>query len=40
MIDIFPADSKEQDICIEIFNEEIEQLYWFDSLTGKKLQSL
>ncbi len=40
VIDIFPADSEEQAIRIEMFDEEIEQLYWFDPLTGGKLKSL
>ncbi|ABL02187.1 Excinuclease ABC subunit B [Candidatus Ruthia magnifica str. Cm (Calyptogena magnifica)] len=40
VIDIFPADSEEQTIRIEMFDEEIEQLYWFDPLTGEKLKSL
>ncbi|WP_201342406.1 excinuclease ABC subunit UvrB [Abyssogena phaseoliformis symbiont] len=40
VIDIFPADSEEQAIRIEMFDEEIEQLYWFDPLTGEKLKSL
>lgn len=40
VIDIFPADSEERAIRIEMFDEEIERLYWFDPLTGEKLKSL
>ena len=40
VIDVFPADSEEQALRIELFDEEIERLYWFDPLTGEKLQSL
>ncbi len=40
VIDIFPADSEEQALRVEMFDEEIERLYWFDPLTGEKLKSL
>ncbi len=40
VIDIFPADSEEQALRIEMFDEEIEKLYWFDPLTGERLKSL
>jgi excinuclease ABC subunit B len=40
VIDIFPADSEEQAVRIEMFDNEIERLYWFDPLTGEKLKSL
>jgi excinuclease ABC subunit B len=40
VIDIFPADSEEQAIRIEMFDDEIEAIYWFDPLTGEKLKSL
>ncbi len=40
VIDIFPADSEEQAIRIETFDDEIEAIYWFDPLTGEKLKSL
>ncbi|HAN32935.1 MAG TPA: excinuclease ABC subunit B, partial [Gammaproteobacteria bacterium] len=40
VIDIFPADSEEQAIRIEMFDDEIEAMYWFDPLTGEKLKSL
>jgi excinuclease ABC subunit B len=34
VIDIFPADSEREAIRIELFDEEIDNLYWFDPLTG------
>ncbi|WP_428088284.1 excinuclease ABC subunit UvrB [Candidatus Thioglobus sp.] len=40
VIDIFPADSQERALRVEMFDEEIERLYWFDPLTGEKLKSL
>ena len=40
VIDIFPADSDERAVRIEMFDDEVESLSWFDPLTGEKLQSL
>ena len=40
MIDIFPADSDERAVRIEMFDDEVESLSWFDPLTGEKLKSL
>ncbi len=40
VIDIFPADSEEQAIRVEMFDNEVERLYWFDPLTGEKIKSL
>ena len=40
VIDIFPADSEEKAIRIEMFDDEVENLSWFDPLTGEKLKSL
>ena len=40
IIDIFPADSDELALRVEMFDDEIERLYWFDPLTGEKKQSL
>jgi excinuclease ABC subunit B len=40
VIDIFPADSETQALRVEMFDEEIERLYWFDPLTGVRFQSL
>jgi len=34
IIDIFPAESEKEAIRIELFDEEIESLSWFDPLTG------
>jgi excinuclease ABC subunit B len=34
VIDIFPADSEKDAVRIELFDEEIESIYWFDPLTG------
>ena len=34
VIDIFPADSEREAVRIELFDEEIDNLYWFDPLTG------
>ncbi len=40
VIDIFPADSEEEALRIEMFDDEIEAIHWFDPLTGKKLKLL
>lgn len=40
VIDIFPADAEERCLRIELFDDELESLSWFDPLTGKKLQIL
>jgi len=34
VIDVFPADSEREAVRIELFDEEIENIYWFDPLTG------
>jgi excinuclease ABC subunit B len=34
VIDIFPADSDRNAVRVELFDEEIEKLSWFDPLTG------
>ncbi|HHL32028.1 MAG TPA: excinuclease ABC subunit UvrB, partial [Oceanospirillales bacterium] len=36
IIDIFPAESEKQAVRIELFDDEIEYLSYFDPLTGKK----
>ncbi len=36
VIDIYPAYSQEEAVRIEFFGDEIESLYYFDSLTNKK----
>jgi len=40
VIDIFPADSEERAIRVEMFDDEVENLSWIDPLTGEKLKSL
>jgi excinuclease ABC subunit B len=37
VIDVFPADSEKAAVRIEMFDDEIESLSYFDPLTGKKL---
>ena len=37
VIDIFPAESDDQTIRIELFDEEVERLSFFDPLTGSNL---
>ena len=39
VIDVFPADSEKEALRIEAFDDEIEALYYFDPLTGKKLHA-
>lgn len=34
VIDIFPADSERDAVRIELFDEEVENISWFDPLTG------
>ncbi len=38
MIDIFPAESDREALRIELFDDEIETLAWFDPLTGEILR--
>ena len=40
IIDIFPADSEERALRVEMFDDEVEALSWFDPLTGEKIKSL
>jgi excinuclease ABC subunit B len=40
IIDIFPAESSEEAVRIELLDDEIEQLSYFDPLTGKPIRSL
>jgi len=37
VIDVFPADSEKAAVRIEMFDDEIESLSFFDPLTGKKI---
>jgi excinuclease ABC subunit B len=34
VIDVFPADSERDAVRIELYDEEVEQISWFDPLTG------
>ena len=38
VIDIFPAESEDQAIRVELFDDEVENLAWFDPLTGEVIQ--
>lgn len=40
VIDIFPAESDKNAIRVELFDDEIEQLSYFDPLTGEVLQKV
>ena len=40
VIDIYPAYSDEEALRIEFFGDEIEDIYYFDSLTNQRLQKL
>lgn len=40
VIDIFPADSETQALRVEMFDNEIEALYWFDPLTGERIKAV
>lgn len=39
-IDVFPAEHSEMALRIELFDDEIEAMYFFDSLTGKTRQKV
>jgi excinuclease ABC subunit B len=38
IIDIFPAESERDAVRIELFDEEVENICWFDPLTGEVLK--
>jgi len=38
VIDIFPAESEDEAVRIELFDEEVESIAWFDPLTGEVLR--
>lgn len=40
VIDIFPAESERNAIRVELFDDEIESLAWFDPLTGEVLNKM
>ncbi|MGE0385628.1 MAG: excinuclease ABC subunit UvrB [Gammaproteobacteria bacterium] len=40
VIDIFPAESERDAVRVELFDDEIESLTWFDPLTGEMLRKV
>ncbi len=40
IIDIFPAESEREAVRIELFDDEVESLAWFDPLTGEVLRKV
>ncbi|MBF0220471.1 MAG: excinuclease ABC subunit UvrB [Gammaproteobacteria bacterium] len=40
VVDIFPADSEEEAVRVELFDGEVERLSWFDPLTGEVLRQV
>lgn len=40
VLDIFPAESEKEALRVELFDDEIEQLSWFDPLTGEVLRKV
>lgn len=40
VIDIFPAESERNAVRVELFDDEIESLAWFDPLTGKVISDM
>ncbi len=38
VIDVFPADSEQEALRLELFDDELERLAWFDPLTGEVLR--
>lgn len=40
IIDIFPAESDNEAVRIELFDDEVESIRWFDPLTGKMLRKM
>jgi len=40
VIDVFPAESEREAIRIQLFDDEIEALAWFDPLTGEVLRNV
>ncbi|MFO7787436.1 MAG: excinuclease ABC subunit UvrB [Halospina sp.] len=38
VIDVFPAESEDQAVRIQLFDDEVENIAWFDPLTGEVLQ--
>ena len=40
IIDIFPAESDQEAIRVELFDDEVDSIRWFDPLTGKMLRKV
>ncbi|MGH8494078.1 MAG: excinuclease ABC subunit UvrB [Moraxellaceae bacterium] len=40
IIDVFPAESERDAVRIELFDEEVEKLSWFDPLTGELIKKV
>lgn len=40
VIDIYPADSEQDAIRLELFDDELEKISWFDPLTGEVLRQV
>ncbi len=40
IIDIFPAESERDAVRIELFDEEVEKISWFDPLTGEVIKKV
>jgi len=38
VIDVFPAESEDEAVRIELFDDEVESIAWFDPLTGEVLR--
>ncbi|WP_077530838.1 excinuclease ABC subunit UvrB [Vreelandella utahensis] len=38
VIDVFPAESEDQAVRIQLFDDEVENIAWFDPLTGEVIQ--
>ncbi|WP_434353488.1 excinuclease ABC subunit UvrB [Psychrobacter sp. HD31] len=40
VLDIYPAESEQLAVRIELFDDEVEKIAWFDPLTGKSVRSV
>ncbi len=40
ILDIYPAESEQLAVRIELFDDEVEKIAWFDPLTGKSVRSV
>ncbi|MFC3902631.1 Excinuclease ABC subunit B [Acinetobacter marinus] len=40
ILDVFPAESEQNAIRIELFDDEVESIKWFDPLTGKMIRKV